>query len=288
MARTRPTNDIQRTHQRRRVRRCKALAVTAEPHPFTWAVIEREPKVTRRCLTRLHRTMEYEILHTGGFVRLCTERGRVYWLAQNSSEHTTPDWKLHFSILPRDVPRAWDILTHLFMSHGCDFGMKAVAGEALSSWPQCQRGRELTVYIFQHSHAYADGGPMMEVCSAGTEHRFWLGPEFQHRPEFWQEFVIQAEHSLAVAGIDNHGGIADGDLALGKYASLRNEAFVITGEERHGSTALPIFSYPPNDYGWNAAGHELPMRIPLHRRGLRVARRGFLFLYSLCQRRRRY
>lgn len=32
-----------------------------------------------------------------------------------------------------------------FYSKACDFGMKAVAGEAFESWPPHQRGRELTV-----------------------------------------------------------------------------------------------------------------------------------------------
>jgi hypothetical protein len=230
--------------------------------------------------------MEYEILHTGGFVRLCTERGRVYWLAQNSCEHTSPDWKIHFSILPRDVPRAWDIITEIFMSNGCDFGMKAVASDALLSWPESQRGRELTVYIFQHCHAYADGGPMMDLCSPGTEHRFWLGPEFQRGSDFWCDFVRQAEHALRMAGIDSHGGAADGDLPLGKYASLRNEAFVAARVEMHGSAALPIFIYPPNMSGWNAARHTVPLRIPFYRRCMYIARHLWLQMRFMCSHRR--
>merc|ERR1719253_270654 len=171
-----------------------ALAVGAEPFPFGWDVLHHEPKVWRRCLVRSHRTMEYEILHTGGFVRLCTERGRVYWLVQNTHEHRPPDWKIHFSIHPRDVPLAWDVLSRLFMSYACDFGMKAVAGEALSQWPDRQRGRELTVYIFQHDATYyVDGGPMMAYCPHGGQHRFWLGPEFERNADFWAAFVQNAE-----------------------------------------------------------------------------------------------
>merc|ERR1719253_827158 len=104
-----------------------ALAVGAEPFPFGWDVLHHEPKVWRRCLVRSHRTTEYEILHTGGFVRLCTERGRVYWLAQNETEHQAPDWKLHFSVCLEDLPRAWAVVASRFMAAGCDFGMKAVA-----------------------------------------------------------------------------------------------------------------------------------------------------------------
>lgn len=244
--------------------RCRLLAATADPHPFRWAAIEEEPKVMRRCLTRAHRTMEYEILHTGGFVRLCTERGRVYWLAQNEHEHRLPDWKLHFSVLPRDVPRAWDVLSRLFVAEACDFGMKAVAAEALATWPAKQRGRELTVYIFQHCAAYADGGPMMECCDPRSEHRFWLGPEFERSGAFWRAFVLKAESMLEEAGVESHGGAATGDLPLGRYASLRNEAFVPGFEDAlDGLRGPPAFVYPPNEAGWNAAQHAPPMPIPV-------------------------
>lgn len=225
----------------------------------------------RSCLTRAHRTMEYEILHTGGFLRLCTERGRIYWLAQNTNDHRPPDWKLHFSILPRDVPRAWDALSTLFMAHACDFGMKAVAAEALANWPERQRGRELTVYIFQYCPVYEDGGPMMGICNPGTEHRFWLGPEFQREPAFWTTFVAEAEQVLQEAGIESHGGVADGDVPLGRYASLRNEAFVLGHEVREdGGQGAETFIYPPNSAGWNAARQPLPFHVPVHRR-LQVA-----------------
>lgn len=211
--------------------------------------------------------MEYEILHTGGFLRLCTERGRVYWLAQNTIDHRPPDWKLHFSILPRDVPRAWDVLSALFVARACDFGMKAVAAEALPSWPQRQRGRELTVYIFQHCAVYNGGGPMMDCCPPGSEHRFWLGPEFQRDPAFWSAFVEEAEHLLHAAGIERHRGFAEGDVPLGWYASLRNEAFIPGYEEiENGKRGVATFIYPPNEAGWNAAGHLLPLHVPLHRR----------------------
>jgi hypothetical protein len=103
--------------------------------------------------------MEYAVLHTGGFLRICTSRGRVYWLAQNEHEHTTPDWKLHFSVALDDIPRAWDIVACAFVQQHCEIGMKAVlldsgVGDEASAgrqqdWQQTQRGRELTVYIYQ-------------------------------------------------------------------------------------------------------------------------------------------
>lgn len=274
-------------------RRCRVPAVTSQPHPFDWELLEDEPKVRRSCLARTYRTTEYETLHTGGFLRLCTERGRVYWLAQNMEEHRTPDWKLHFSVRPKDIPRAWNVLSRVFVAHGCDFGMKAVASEALDAWPPKQRGRELTVYIFQDDPAYSGGGPMMGCCATGSEHRYWLGPEFEREPEFWESFLGSAEEALKDAGLESHGGTADGDLPLGRFASLRNEAYIL-GWDEGSESCTPAFVYPPNAAGWNAAGHPLPLRVHwLHRlRAAIVAARfrgqilGAEFLSARCARRR--
>mmetsp|Transcript_38004 Transcript_38004/g.98357 ORF Transcript_38004/g.98357 Transcript_38004/m.98357 type:complete len:282 (-) Transcript_38004:125-970(-) len=252
---------------------CLELAPQAHPHPFEWEAIERDPKIPRTCLTRLHKTMEYEILHTGGFVRLCTERGRVYWLAQNEHDHRLPDWKVHISVQPEDVSKAWNVLTRLFVEEGCDFGMKAVAGEALASWPRAQRGREITIYIFQHDPAYINGGPMVDLCPPGAEHRFWLGPEFERDAGFWSRLIGEGEQRLQAAGVRNHGGFAHGDLPLsGRYASVRNEAFVLmqdAGERREGMSYI----YPPNHAGWNAAGHPCPLTLPWRARWRAAASR---------------
>eukprot|EP00927_Polykrikos_kofoidii_P022377 TRINITY_DN20911_c0_g1_i1.p1 TRINITY_DN20911_c0_g1~~TRINITY_DN20911_c0_g1_i1.p1 ORF type:complete len:296 (+),score=11.28 TRINITY_DN20911_c0_g1_i1:52-888(+) len=248
------------------------LAATAEPHPFTWSQIENEPKVMRRCLSRGYRTMEYEILHTGGFVRLCTQRGRIYWLAQNEQDHRLPDWKLHFSVRPQHLPRAWDIISQLFLEVHCDFGMKAVAREAIESWPEKQRGRELTVYIFQHSACgYIGGGPMIDCFDKGSEHEYWLGPEFERPSEFWSTFIDEAEERLSAAGVESHRGVADGDLPLGRFTSIRNEAFVlekprlqrVKNPRDQNSVHTCMYVYPPNSLGWNASGHACPLRLPL-------------------------
>lgn len=249
---------------------CVEVAVRFEPHPFCWSEIEQEPKVMRSCISRCFRSTEYEILHTGGFLRLCTQRGRIYWLAQNERDHRLPDWKLHFSVELQHVPKAWDLISELFMLRACDFGMKAVAGEALETWPAKQRGRELTVYIFQHHVAYAGGGPMMGLCP-GQEHDFWLGPEFERESLFWADFVQAAENKLAAAGVRSRG-VADGDFPLGEYASLRNEAFVLDSSRE--------FVYPPNCVGWNAAGHCCPLQLSLSQR---VRHRSILAYRAACR-----
>ena len=48
-------------------------------------------------------------------------------------------------------------------------------------------------------------------------------------------------------------GVAPGDLALGKYVSLRNEAFV---KNETGS-----YIYPPNNKGWNPLNQKIPIHI---------------------------
>ena len=150
-------------------------------HPFHWDRIMAAPKADHGTYSmRWFKTVTYHLQHTGGFLRLATERGRVYWLAQNETEHTTPDWKIHFSIDPRgewteDIGAAWNILAALFMERCCEAGMKA----RYTSWgDDSQRGRELTVYVFQHDERYDEGhrgGPMEGLSPEGQFHLHHLG-----------------------------------------------------------------------------------------------------------------
>ncbi len=120
-------------------------------HPFCWERIMSDPKGDHGMVEvrgSWYKTMQYEVLHTGGFLRLYTLRGRMYWNAQNESEHTTPDWKLHFSCELADIGRAWNIIAALFIDMRAEIGMKAtVLGS--ESWSPGQRGREITVYMFR-------------------------------------------------------------------------------------------------------------------------------------------
>ena len=93
-----------------------------------------------------------------------------------------------------------------------------------------------------------------------------------------------AEARLAAAGICSRG-CADGDLALGAYTSLRNEAFVPhvvprqrcddgiaamarveasagcgSGKRGWGKEQVELV-YPHNQDGWNAADHLCPLPI---------------------------
>ena len=160
-------------------------------------------KSHRELTLRTYRDIEYHVLHTGGFLRLCTMRGRMYWLAQNQTGHTSPDWKLHFSVDLQDITRvcasrdtvsmnisnsnvaltcyggrreqAWDLLAALFLERGCEVGIKATYAHLKdeSYWSATQRGREITLYIFTHTSAF-------EVTQ-DDDCCLWLGTEYERR-----------------------------------------------------------------------------------------------------------
>ena len=234
-------------------------------HPFSFKKTIAAPLAMPRASLRSYRTIEYHQLCTGGFNRICTRRGRVYWLAQNEHGHRTPDWKVHFSIRLDHLAVAWDVLAATFLDHACETGIKVCVGEALGRgrWPAGQRGREITLYMFTHAREFGSrGGPCVANLPPNEPRQpFWLSPEFERSGAFWRGVVRDAERRLRAHGVESRG-CADGDLPLGRYASLRNEAFVrwTRGDrKRPGPQALPApFVYPPNEAGWNAARHPLP------------------------------
>jgi hypothetical protein len=193
--------------------------------------------------------MTYELLVTNGFVKLYSFKGRAYWVAQVTvSEHKTPDWKLHFSVRGGfgEVARAWDALARVFVAMQCRSSMKAIS-PLNATWPDAMRGRELTVYIFRYDEAYGKGLPIRKPD--GRWGRVDLRPADEHSEEFWAQFIRQAEAALDAAGVQP-GPCADGDLPIGRFVSLRNEAYTY---HHHGE-----LMYPPNELGWNAAKQPLP------------------------------
>lgn len=235
-----------------------------------------------------YKTMKYEILHTGGFVRLVTLRGRSYWNAQNETEHTSPDWKFHVSCHLDDLPRAWNSISALFMDMKCEIGLKATTLNS-TEWSDQQRGREITIYIYRYHHSYR--GYMQGVLPE-HDHELYLGTEYDqiYTTPFWYNFVREIERRCAMIGIRSRG-VADGDLLLPGcgYVSLRNEAFVpiplpisdrdrnmltesdeerlieskgAEGEEERQDILIAtrtVLAYPPNHLGWNAANHPNPL-----------------------------
>ena len=245
------------------------------------------------------RMLVYEILETGGFLKLYLKpHARLYWHLQALAGHRAPDWKIHLSVCSEDHARAWDILVTLFIAWRCRSGLK-IETQGPGTWPAWQRGREITVYIYRFSPAFA---PHMDTLLSVSQ-------ADEHSATYWRAFVAAVERGFAEANIRSNG-LADGDLKWGTYASLRNEAFVkldpawelpagwsgvdlgvpegARGEgdgddegegedgrsggddggsgrssgkrkKRSGRMRLMTFVYPPNFTGHNAAGHLNPL-----------------------------
>jgi hypothetical protein len=49
---------------------------------------------------------------------------RIYWIVQNEFEHKLRDWKFHVSVMHEDVPKAWNLLTKMFIEGRCRGCMK--------------------------------------------------------------------------------------------------------------------------------------------------------------------
>ena len=203
----------------------------------------------------------YEYLHSGGFLKLYVKGargGRMYWFIQAQEGNMLPDWKLHVSVAEADFAKAWDCIANLFMKSNLKTGMKVHTQG--SGWPPHMRGREFTVYLYQHHPKFESLGQM--------------DPSFEPTSEEILAFVADVERELKQLGVTSNG-CADGDYPLGHYVSLRNEAFVREqpawnlpeswqgvdiGARRGNLRISASMVYPPNCAGWNAAMHRCPVK----------------------------
>ena len=87
--------------------------------------------------------------------------------------------------------------------------------DSAQSWPGDMYGREFTVYIFQYN----------EIFGHETDATLKLAPSDERSAAFWWDFIDAVEKRFAEQGVRSRG-CAVGDLAVGAYASLRNESFV--------------------------------------------------------------
>ena len=181
-----------------------------------------------------YKNTNYNGICNNGFIKLRTVKGNDYWLTQNTHEHLTPDWKLHFSVHHDDVKKAWNLLTQVFIEQECWEGMKVLY---LKENTLVAKGREITVYIYRHCIQYGNEFSMND----------------ERREDFWLQFLLESERILEANKIIPNG-CAEGDFKLGKYSSLRNEAFIPHSTE-------DCYIYPPDESGWNAANHKLPFDL---------------------------
>jgi hypothetical protein len=219
-------------------------------HPFAY-----ENMITNRSSVpgmQMHK-IEYDCINNGGWMRIRTQKGAHYHVLQATLNHLAPDWKLHFSIIDKDLPVAWNIIGKLFIETGCNMTMKMKVPDYdnRNIWPAHMHGREITVYIYQHEDIYSSLSQNLIVKKDVKSRDFWI------------TFINKAEERLQKAGIKSRG-LAHGDKAIGKYCSLRNESFIESEEKREESSSAHdvngrMFCYPPNSAGYNAAEDEDPL-----------------------------
>lgn len=227
-------------------------------HTFSYENITRN---RRTLIDKRVRHLDYHVLDNGGFIKLSTLKGRFYHQYQAMYYHQLPDWKIHFSIHQEDLPKAWNIIAHIFLDMQCRSIMKMIIGDYDGFfWPSSMRGREITVYIYQHSRFYEKLEPDAFVQ---------LLQEDEHLRSYWLEFIQRAEQALAANNIRTCG-LAIGDLSLENchYASLRNEAYVKFQKEWNDIVPMgqrakfngEVFCYPPSIEGlYNGVCHPNPL-----------------------------
>lgn len=244
-----------------------------------------------------YKTMVYQLLETGGFLRLYTLRGRIYWHAQNLNEHQTPDWKLHFSIAPADLEPAWNIMSHWFMEAKCEIGMKITTApreEGFSAGKQ--RGREITVYIYQYDQRFRCGPcydvlpPVEEQAAAYRRPPLAAAEEeadkqqqvrscdvfigavaeslFQHESDYYLGHEFESPypasfwHSFireAEKRLHAAGIQSNGGCASGDLALPGCEYASLRNEAFVVEEKEAGLQYPSNQAGWNAAQHTNPL-----------------------------
>merc|ERR1711957_843202 len=104
------------------------------------------------------------------------------------------------------------------------------------------KGREITIYIMKYDNAY-DNSEIREMNEFGIYD--------EHSEDFWLDFINSVEKELKESDIKSNN-LARGDLKIGVYASLRNEAYVKIGTENF---------YPPDNYGWNSTNKKIPFDL---------------------------
>ena len=240
---------------------------------------------------RLLNRSGYFLGASNSFVRLFTLTARRYWIAQAMSEHLTTDWKVHFSIRPRDISRAFNLLAELYFNLKLPVGLKARYPDHWldyeNVWPAHMRGREITVYLLLYEDTsekipqtmlYSRKNltepiqmidwPLSRMQDIYAMHDLTRKDEIPLERYF--DYVIQAEKLLEEHRIQSNG-CADGDYPIGKYTSLRNEKFVAI-EEEDGTRFL---RYPPNECGFNGSNDS------------RDLTREIIDLKTYCQRKQR-
>ena len=211
-----------------------------------------------------NKKIKLELLVTNGFVKVYTYKGRIYGIKQNIDEHTIPDWKIHFNVLPEDIPKSFNIISETFIKHIIkntkdediiDDLIIAIKAYNINLAVNIQKGREITLYIYTFNEKLNDQLEEFEVeDEKGDKQKvtYIFRKNEERNFKFYCDLLIDIEQQLNNMKIKKtiKNGAADGDLWLGKYSSLRNEAYC---KDKNGELV-----YPPNDRGFNSAKQKMP------------------------------
>ena len=205
-----------------------------------------------------------ELLVTNGFVKIYTYKGRIYHIKQNIDNHTVPDWKFHFNVRPEEIPKAFNIVSETLLKHiikntkdediidDIFISMKAYN---INLCTEIQEGREITLYIYTFDKRLNEEPVEIEVEDENgklNKIKYIFRKDEEKNFKFYLDLLIDIENQFKKLKIKKRieNACAYGDLWLGDYASLRNEAFCKGVNEG--------YIYPPNNRGWNSLKQKMP------------------------------
>ena len=226
---------------------------------YTYAITHRY-EIPNQFISIKDKKIKIELLVTNGFVKIYTYKGRIYNVKQNIDNHTVPDWKFHFNVTRDDIPKAFNIVSETLLKHIIQktksedilediiLSMKAYN---INLCTKMQSGREITLYIYTFDERLNQDPFEVNVEDENGKEKlikYVFRKNEEKKFQFYYDLLIDIENQLIANKIKKtvQNGAAEGDLWIGEYASLRNEAYW-KGKE-----------YPPNDKGWNAAKQRMP------------------------------
>ena len=238
------------------------MSILGERFDYKYAVNHRL-EIPNQFISIKDKKILIELLVTNGFVKIYTFKGRIYHIKQNIDNHTVPDWKFHFNVRPEEIPKAFNIISETLLKHIIQntkseeiledifISMKAYN---INLCTKMQRGREITLYIYTFDERLNQEPVEIYVDNEDGQKKlikYVFRKNEEKKFKFYYDLLIDIENQLSLNKIKQtvENGAADGDLWLGKYASLRNEAYCkgINGG----------YIYPPNNKGWNSAKQKM-------------------------------
>ena len=239
------------------------MSILDKRFDYTYAVTHRL-EIPNQFISIKDKKIRVELLVTNGFVKIYTFKGRIYHIKQNIDNHTVPDWKFHFNVTRNDIPKAFNIVKETLLKHIIQntksediledifISMKAYN---INLCTNMQSGREITLYIYTFDKRLNQEPVEINIEDENGQKKltkYVFRKNEEKKFKFYYDLLIDIEKKLSQENIKQtvENGCAYGDLWIGKFASLRNEAFCVGNNGE--------FIYPPNERGWNSARQKMP------------------------------